>query len=619
MKDEIIEPLVESISVEKKKNKVENKLKEYEALSNREKYNKLDKELDNLIIDINGEDIDVILDYTSSIFFKLCFKLNGDNIDNMLNKLSKLYHKLKNLHFFNQLVSLHRKIKNISYELNDKYSNFISDKDMILESIYDYDKNKNAEYKSLGLNIKSTDNKKYELLSNVLEEKIYSRDDDIYSTFDLILDDYDEGNTLTTKFNDKYIIINTSINDMIEVLKKYGIESVSWYDIYDAGKKRTVHRSVGEMTEEERKKIDEDRKKEEEDNKLKEQNLKKSLINEENFIRLKFQRTKKNTKIYKRIFFNLKKFLLSNESIKNQLIDILPYGSVTQCTCNEKSDLEMTLITKNYKNATKEYISKLFEEIQEMIKSNENGEFQLHLEGIRETKRTILLLLRDKETKIEIEINCNNFFSVMNSNLIRNYLVYDARALILINTIKDWSKIKNINSNNKHYLSSYCYTLMTIYFLQKMKEPLLPVITSYNNLINMKVNEKEFFLERQLLHSSELMQKWNTLNKSDTVTTLLIKWMIFYLYLFNETQYCIDISNKKFTFRYNEAKYLTSSIKENRLSAYCLIDMFDYTYNPGSYMGMGTTEHDTFKDVLKESIEQLLEGKKEFFYSRTEP
>ena len=222
MKDEIIEPLVES--VEKKKNKVENKLKEYEALSNREKYNKLDKELDDLIIDINGEDIDVILDYTSSIFFKLCFKLNGDYIDNMLNKLSKLYHKLKNLHFFNQLVSLHRKIKNISYELNDKYSNFISDKDMILESIYDYDKNKNAEYKSLGLNIKSTDNKKYELLSNVLEEKIYSRDDDIYSTFDLILDDYDEGNTLTTKFNDKYIIINTSINDMIEVLKKYGIE-----------------------------------------------------------------------------------------------------------------------------------------------------------------------------------------------------------------------------------------------------------------------------------------------------------------------------------------------------------------------------------------------------------
>ena len=55
----------------------------------------------------------------------------------------------------------------------------------------------------------------------------------------------------------------------------------------------------------------------------------------------------------------------------------------------------------------------------------------------------------------------------MNSNLIRNYLVYDARALILINTIKDWSKIKGINSNKEGYLSSYCYTLIIIFFYKK--------------------------------------------------------------------------------------------------------------------------------------------------------
>ena len=618
MKEEIIEPLVES--KEKKGNEAKNKIKEYENISNREKYFKFDKELDNLIIDINHEDIDVILDYTSSMFFKLCFELNEEIINDILNKFAKLYHKLKNLHFFNQMVSLYRKIKRISYELDDKYSNlnFHYYKDMILESRYDYERNKKSEYKTLGLNIKYKNKKKYELLSNLLEENIYSRDDDIYLTYDLIIGDYDEGNTLTIKFNDKFIIINTSINDMIDLLKKYGIENNSWYDTYDAGRKKVVHKPIGELTEEKRKKKEEDKKKEEEDNHLKEQNFKKALLNEELFIKLKFQNTKKNTKIYKRIFFNLKNFLLSNELIKKELIDILPYGSVTQCTCTEKSDLELTLITKNYKNATKEYISKLFEDIQEMITNNENSEFEINQEGIRETKRTILLLLRDKETKIEIEINCNNFFSVMNSNLIRNYLVYDARALILINTIKDWSKIKNINSNNKHYLSSYCYTLMTIYFLQKMKNPLLPVLTSYNDLIDMKVSEKEFYIERQLLHSSELMQKWTTLNKKDTVTSLLIKWMIFYLYLFNEGEYCIDISNKKFTFRFNEAKFLASSIREYNYSAYCFIDMFDYTYNPGCYMGMGTNEHETFKIVLKESIEQLLEGKKEFFYSRTE-
>ena len=139
----------------------------------------------------------------------------------------------------------------------------------------------------------------------------------------------------------------------------------------------------------------------------------------------------------------------------------------------------MTIITKNYMKATKEDISQIYEDIKKNLEEKKNEEFELFSEGIRETKRTILLLLRHKETKTEIEINCNNFFSVMNSTLIRNYLVYDARALILINTIKDWSKIKNINSNNKHFLSSYCYTLMTIYFLQRMKDPLLPIISSY--------------------------------------------------------------------------------------------------------------------------------------------
>ena len=146
---------------------------------------------------------------------------------------------------------------------------------------------------------------------------------------------------------------------------------------------------------------------------------------------------------------------------------------------NEYSDLEFTIITKNYETATKDDICQIFKYIEDKIDNDTNNEFEIFLEGIRETKRTILLLLRHKETKTEIEINCNNFFSVMNSSLIRNYLVYDARVLILLNTIKDWSKIKGINSNNRGYLSSYCYTLMTIFFLQKMK--------NYNFIIKMDV------------------------------------------------------------------------------------------------------------------------------------
>ena len=72
--------------------------------------------------------------------------------------------------------------------------------------------------------------------------------------------------------------------------------------------------------------------------------------------------------------------------------------------------------------------------------------------------------------------------------------------------------------------------------------------------------------------------------------------------------YCIDIANDKFTFRFNEAKYLNFFNERNKISVYCFIDMFDYTYNPGSYMDRDSTPHKLFVKKLKKSLMQLLNG-----------
>ena len=603
----------ESITnIDIKKNKVKNKIKLYDKLSNNEIYDKFNDDLEDLIKDIRNEDIDIILDYTSSLFFKICLYLKDWQIMDIFNQLSKLYHKLKNLYFFNIMVSIYRTIENIANDIESKYcSNFNIYKDLILQSVYDYENNKNSEYKTLGLNIKSTEIDKFNFLIEKMEEKLSK--EDIFLSYDLIFGDFEEGFTLKIEFNDKYLIVNDTlaINKMKELLKKYGIENKNWFG--EGHEKRKAHRPSNTLTEEENKKDSEEVEEEEKIKEEKEKKIIEALKKQEKFIKIKFNYTKRNTKLYKDIFFKLRKIILSNELVKDKILKILPYGSVTQCTNTEDSDLEMTIITNNYETTSKEYITQIFVDIKDKIENENNEEFEIYQEGIRETKRTILLLLRHKETKIEIEINCNNVFSVMNSNLIRNYLVYDARALILVNTIKDWSKTKEINSNKKGYLSSYCYTLMTIFFLQRMTEPLLPIISSYNGMINLKVDEKEFFIERQLLQSSKLMKDWHKENEKDTVSTLLLKWMIFYLYIFNEEEYCIDISNKRLTYRFNESFLSSFVAKNNRLSAYCFIDMFDYTYNPGSYMEYDSVEHKKFKEVLKESIEQLLEGKNDFF------
>ena len=597
------------LTIENNKNKVKDILSFYEDLSDNEKYDKLSKELDSLIIDIKGENIDVILDYTSSIFIQIAINIGDFDKKEIMNKLAKLYHKLKNLYFFNILIFLYKKIEKILQSIYDSYDkhfvNFEIKNDFILTSIYDYEQNINNEYKSLSINIKSTNSQKYKFLCNILEE--IEIKEDIYRNYILLRGDLEEGCTLKVKFNDDYLLLNNNnLNKLKELLKNYGIENTDW--------DRDRRKPINFLSNEEKKQKDELKNKKEEENKEK---LSNALIMQENFVKNNFKNTKKNTKLFKTIFSKLEEIILSDEKIKNKIIKILPYGSVTQCTCNENSDLEMTILTKNYEKCNEKFIFDLFEKILDNISKNTSSEFDPYLEGIRTTKRTILLLLIHKESKTKIEINCNNFFSVMNSTLIRNYLTYDARALILINTIKDWSKQKEINSNSKLFLSSYCYTLMTIFFLQRMKNPLLPIISSRDNLIRMKISEKEFFLEKELLNTSESMKNWHTQNKDDTVVTLMLKWMIFYLYIFNNEEYCIDISNKKLCFRVDEATYLNEFIKgSKKKSAYCMIDMFDYTYNPGSYMEMDSEEHRIFKTEMENAIKMILEGKVDFFLAK---
>ena len=590
--------------ISKNKKRVEEILLPYKTLSIQKQYNKLSKDLDSLILDINNESIDVILDYTSYLFIRMGIHLSSFDINELMDKLSKLYHKLKNLYFFNMTIFLFRKIETISKNIDDSYDKtqikFNLEKDIILTPIYDYEQNINSKYKTLYVNIKSTNGEKFKYLCSYLSE--IEIKEDIYRNYILLRGDFDEGFTLKIKFNDNYLILNNNnLNKLKEILKKYGIENNGWDDDI-----KRIHNNL--LNDEEKKQ------KEEEENKKKEI-LATALIKQENFIKNNFKNTKKNTKLFKHIFFRLQEIFLSDEQIKNNLIKILPYGSVTQCTCNESSDLEMTLITKKYEIYNEDLINDLFQKIWDIIEKHHSSEFKIFSEGIRKTKRTILLLLIHVESKTKIEINCNNFFSVMNSNLIRNYLTYDARALILINTIKDWSKQKEINSNSKYFLSSYCYTLMTIFFLQRMKNPLLPIISSNNNLFRMKISDKEYFIENELFNSSESLKHWHTENKEDTIVTLILKWMIFYLYVFNNNEYCIDISNTKLCFRLDECKYLTSFIKGNKKAAYCIIDMFDYTYNPGSYMEIDSEEHNKFKNEMENAIKYIFEGKLDFFLS----
>ena len=57
--------------------------------------------------------------------------------------------------------------------------------------------------------------------------------------------------------------------------------------------------------------------------------------------------------------------------------------------------------------------------------------------------------------------------------------------------------------------------------------------------------------------------------------------------------------------------------KENnvsRNSVYIFIDMFDYKYNPGAYFKNETSQHDTYKSKLCNTLNNLLNGDEKFIF-----
>jgi poly(A) RNA polymerase GLD2 len=67
---------------------------------------------------------------------------------------------------------------------------------------------------------------------------------------------------------------------------------------------------------------------------------------------------------------------------------------------------------------------------------------------------------------IDCDINLNNPMGIRNTHLLKCYSEIDWRVKPLILNIKRWAKFQNINDASKQTVSSYCLSLMTIFFLQ---------------------------------------------------------------------------------------------------------------------------------------------------------
>ena len=135
----------------------------------------------------------------------------------------------------------------------------------------------------------------------------------------------------------------------------------------------------------------------------------------------------------------------------------------------------------------------------------------------------------------------------------------------------------------------------------------MPIISSKKEekLKKVKICNKEYFLEENLIEPKSSFLNFK-IDNNDNISILILKFFMFYLYLFDEDIYCIDISSEKQIERKEKIEYMNSSKKSK--CAYCFIDMFDYSYNPGSYMNSKSSEHNQMKEQMKKGINDILNG-----------
>lgn len=77
---------------------------------------------------------------------------------------------------------------------------------------------------------------------------------------------------------------------------------------------------------------------------------------------------------------------------------------------------------------------------------------------------------------IACDVCVNNLLAVVNTQLLKDYASIDPRLSQLAFCVKHWARRRKVNSTYHGTLSSYCYVIMCIYYLQTRKPPILPCL-----------------------------------------------------------------------------------------------------------------------------------------------
>lgn len=157
-------------------------------------------------------------------------------------------------------------------------------------------------------------------------------------------------------------------------------------------------------------------------------------------------------------------------SQKFKHFDVHVYGSAISGLALKDSDFDFFIcIKEEYEGDIKNAIRQIYKDF---------NRFQTFHKVIPIlAARTPLIKCTHHKTGFSCDINFTNSRGIYNSKVIRYILQYDPRIFHLTIILKYWAKVYDISGTGK--LTNYALTMMTVFFLQNLADPILPPLAEF--------------------------------------------------------------------------------------------------------------------------------------------
>lgn len=177
-------------------------------------------------------------------------------------------------------------------------------------------------------------------------------------------------------------------------------------------------------------------------------------------------------------------------------------------------------------------------------------------------------------TQLEGDISLYNILAQENTKLLRTYSEIDERVKILGYMVKRFARVCNVGDASKGSLSSYCYVLMMLYFLQNCSPPVIPVLQALPKQANLPkkfIDGCNTYFFDDISKLPEVWPAYQQNNKSSG--ELWIEFLRFYTEKFDIENYVVSIRSEEPLLKL-EKRWFTK--------VFAIEDPFNHSHNLGS-------------------------------------